>query len=138
MEGLTNGNAPIFALAFAISGLCGLGWLLRSPHRVTLRSVASATLNCGMLGLIISLLYFHYHTDGTLLLLAVCGLAGIGGIKMVEFASHLFNKLTTEYLEKKFGIKLIGTENDITKDESEPVPPSEEEDENKTPELKNE
>lgn len=77
----------VFISAFSISSLGGLAALLRSKHKLSWRTVISAMLYSGVMGLIIALLWYNYF-DGqgnVYFLLGVSGLAGIGGTTVVDF-----------------------------------------------------
>lgn len=81
----------VLAAAFAISSLGGLAALLRSKHQLTWRSITSALLWSGLAGLLIALTWFNYYNDqgNIYFLLAVSGLAGIGGTTVVDFVIQL-------------------------------------------------
>lgn len=112
----------IFLWAFLISSTSGFGWALRRNEPLTLRFTLSAILNCGMLGLIIALLFKHYWPERQYLLLACSGLAGIGGITTVQWSATLFRKIVLTVLEQKFGLKLVGSSKEQNGSD-EPKPP---------------
>jgi hypothetical protein len=78
----------ILASAFAISSFAGLAALLRSKQELTVRSVASAVTYSGAMGLIIGMLWMNqYGTTGNpYFLVGVAGLAGIGGVTVIDLA----------------------------------------------------
>jgi hypothetical protein len=86
----------VFVSAFAISSFAGLAALLRAGEQVTKKSVFSAMLNSGILGVIIALLWYASYKDNVHFLIGVCALAGLGGNTLIDFAlSLLKSKLTT-------------------------------------------
>lgn len=84
----------VLTAAFAISSLGGLAALLRTRQPLTLRTVLSAVLYSGLMGLIIALLWYTYF-DGQgniYFLLGVSGLAGIGGTTVLDFVVQVIKK----------------------------------------------
>lgn len=93
---VTQGDAPVpvpdmqihplgvFASAFGVAAFAGLASLLRSGSKVTVLSVLSAFLNSGLVGLGISLLWYHKFQDNVYFLIGVCVLAGLGGATTVD------------------------------------------------------
>lgn len=81
----------IFISAFGIASLGGLAALLRSKKELTLRSVSSAILSSGIVGLIIALTWYNYfNKEGNIyFLLGVSALAGIGGMTVTDFVIQL-------------------------------------------------
>lgn len=80
--------------AFAISSLGGLAALLRSHKPLNLRTVLSALLYSGMMGLIIALMWYNVFAgrENLYFLLGVSGLAGIGGVTVVDFIVQVFKR----------------------------------------------
>ena len=76
----------IFSAAGGIASFAGLAALLRSGRPLNYRSVATAVLNSGILGLAMAMLWFTYWRDNIYFLVGLCALAGLGGVNMVEFA----------------------------------------------------
>lgn len=76
----------IFTAAFALSSLGGLAALLRSKQSLSFRNVLAAVLYSGITGLIIALMWYKYFEgEGNVyFLLAVSGLAGIGGATVID------------------------------------------------------
>lgn len=92
----------VFASAFFVSALSGLVALLRSGEKLTGPSVASATLNSGLLGLGISLIWFLKFRENSYFLIGICVMAGLGGMSTVDLALSIFRKLVgTVFPEKK-------------------------------------
>lgn len=84
----------VFMSALAISSFGGLAALLRSDKSVNFRSVLSATLYSGLMGLIIALCWYNWFDgDGnTYFLLGISGLAGIGGTTVIDFILQAVKK----------------------------------------------
>lgn len=84
----------VFLASFSIASLGGLAALLRSERELTWRSTISAILYSGVMGVIIALLWYNYFDGkGNLyFLLAVSGLAGIGGTTAVDFVIQVIKK----------------------------------------------
>lgn len=82
----------VFALAFAVSALAGLAALLRSDQALTIKALASATLNSGVFGLGICLVWYTSYRDNVHFLIGVCVLAGLGGQATIDFALSLVRK----------------------------------------------
>ena len=97
----------VFLYAFAISAFCGIAWLLRSSQPINIRTFLSALLNSGMLGIVVALLWFQYYSESTYFLLGICGLAGIGGVTIVDKLSSVVTDIFAKILEKRLGIKLL-------------------------------
>lgn len=94
----------VFASAFCVSSFAGLAALLRSDQPLTLRSFASATMYSGSMGLIIAFLWYKNYGEAgdPYFLLGVSGLAGIGGVTVVDLVSIAIKKggLIVKALEK--------------------------------------
>jgi len=84
----------VFIAAFIIAGLGGLAALLRSARAITWRTALSALLSSGLMGLTISLLWYNYFEDkqNIYFLLGLCGLAGLGGVTVIDFALKIAKK----------------------------------------------
>lgn len=82
----------VLAASFALSSLGGLAALLRSQKKLTARTIVSAVLWSGLTGLLIALTWFNYfNSQGNIyFLLAVSGLAGIGGTTVVDLLMQIF------------------------------------------------
>jgi hypothetical protein len=75
----------------ALSSFAGLARLLRSGEPMTFRAVASAMLNSGIFGLVIALFWYNYfEKTNVYFLVAISGLAGLGGATLIDFAMQLF------------------------------------------------
>lgn len=99
----------LYAYGFLVSALAGFAWLLRSKDPITPRSVLSAMLNTGMIGLGLCFLWCNAYRDHPETLLGMCALSGICGVRLVSMVSSLvfvFAKNTTKRL---LGVEL--TEN---------------------------
>lgn len=96
----------IFVLIFAGGSVGGLAALLRSNKDLTPRNVFGATLNSGMIALVIAMVWWkkHQSTDNIYFLVGVSILAGLGGATTWDFARV--------YLSKRFGIQLTENETD--------------------------
>lgn len=83
----------VLGSAFAISAFCGLASLLQSKKALTVRAVLSSFMYSGATGLIVGLLWFNeYGADNPYFMLGVAGLAGIGGVSLVDVAIATFKK----------------------------------------------
>lgn len=82
----TTTQLGIFIASFTIASLGGLAALLRSGKDLTVRAVLGALLYSGVIGLIIGLMWYNYFEgQGNIpFLLAVSGLAGIGGATVID------------------------------------------------------
>lgn len=105
MEGRRVTPFQILASAFAISSFAGLAALLRSKQQMTVRSVLAATCYSGAMGLIIGLLWMQEYGMGgnPYFLLGVSGLAGIGGVTVVDLAVMVAKKsgITLQFARPK-------------------------------------
>lgn len=103
----------VFLSAFAISSIGGLAALLRSRQPLSPRTILSAVLYSGLMGLIIALLWYNWF-DGQgniYFLLGISGLAGIGGTTVLDFIIQV--------------IKQGGLTINISAGDNPPVPPGE-------------
>jgi hypothetical protein len=98
----------VFILAFSISALAGLAALLRSSTQLSKLRVSSSSLNSGLLGLAISLLWYTQYQDNLYFLIGVCLVAGLSGMTSMEF---LFDFI------KKNGINITLEKKDEKKDD---------------------
>jgi hypothetical protein len=89
--------------AFAVASFAGLADLLRSGKPVSIRSFISATLNSGLLGLIMFLLWYQNFQGNVEVLIGMCGLAGIGGVTMIDFIVQMLKSKTGIKIEVKNG-----------------------------------
>jgi hypothetical protein len=76
----------VFISAFGISSFGGIAARLRSKEPVDLKSLVGAFLFSGFIGLLICLALYNYYDgkDNIPLLLAISGLAGIGGANVLD------------------------------------------------------
>lgn len=81
----------IFLTAFGLASLGGLAALLRSGKPLCYRSITSACLYSGLIGLTIALIWFEYfHGQNNIpFLLGVSTLAGIGGVTAMDLIKVL-------------------------------------------------
>ncbi len=84
----------VFMAAGGLASFAGLAELLRSGRPITWRNLVSASLNSGMIGLALGLVWYHYFLgQGDIyFLIGVCILAGLGGATMVDFILTIFKK----------------------------------------------
>lgn len=75
----------LFIACFALTAFAGLAALLRLPAPLTIKSVASSVLNCGLLGLGISLLWYTQFQQNTYFLVGACVILGLSGMGTFEF-----------------------------------------------------
>lgn len=74
-----------FILATLLSSFAGLAALLRTPNKPTnIKNIITYMLNSGILGLIISLLWYFKFKDNIYFLIGLCVAAGLGGLGFVE------------------------------------------------------
>jgi hypothetical protein len=90
----THTPLQVFLSAFVLSSFGGLAALLRSNQEVTLRAVLSALMYSGGLGVVIALLLFNtFEGKGNIyVLLGISGLAGMGGMTLVDFIVQVLKK----------------------------------------------
>lgn len=86
-------SITFFVACFCLSGLAGLAALIRPKDAdITRKTAASAFLNSGILGLIISLLWYAKYQDNILFLVGLCVLSGLGGMATIDMALSTFKK----------------------------------------------
>lgn len=83
----------VFIAAFSMSAFAGLAALLRSDKEITWTRVASATLNSGMLGLGMSLIWYTKYIDNLYTLIGLCVLFGLGGPITVDAATAVVRRV---------------------------------------------
>jgi CHASE2 domain-containing sensor protein len=93
-------SVVVFLSAFGVAAMGGLATLLRSDLPITRKSVATSMLNCGLLGLGISLLWYSQFQDNLFFLVGLCVVAGLGGNASIDFAVDMFRKM----LATKLGV----------------------------------
>jgi CHASE2 domain-containing sensor protein len=91
----------VFVSAFGVSALAGLAALLRSDRHVDGQAVAAHTLNSGILGLGICLLWYSQFRENVHFLVGLCVLAGLGGMATVELVTDAVRQLLGRLLQKK-------------------------------------
>lgn len=82
----------ILVSAFLISACAGLASLLRSGSPLGGMRILSATLNSGLLGLGICLVWYSRFQDNLYFLVGVCVMAGLGGMATVEYTLAALRK----------------------------------------------
>lgn len=82
----------LFLTAFGISALAGVAALLRTTKELSARTLISAGLNAGAIGMAIALVLFTYFKDNTWFLLGLCLLAGLGGMTCFGFILAILEK----------------------------------------------
>lgn len=93
-------DVQLFVYVFFLSGLAGLAALLRSKSQLNAVAVATSILNCGLIGLAISLLWYLHYKDNLYGLIGICIVAGLGGLPVVEFVIDLFKLLASKRLDQ--------------------------------------
>lgn len=92
----------IFAAAFVLSALAGVAALLRSRSKATPKSIATASLNSGLLGLGVSLVWYERSED-VYFLIGLCVLVGLGGQPTMNFVLAVARKAVVAALLGKKG-----------------------------------
>lgn len=84
----------VFVAAFLISAIGGLGALLRGRRPLTWRAGTGSVLSSGLIGLIVSLLWYnHYEGQGNIYyLLGVSGCVGVTGMTGLDLVLRLLAK----------------------------------------------
>ena len=75
----------VFVSSFFVAAFAGLAALLRSVTPLSTKSVCSALLNSGLLGLAISLLWYTKFQSNPFFLIGICVISGLGGLLSVDF-----------------------------------------------------
>lgn len=97
---ITGSPLGVFISSFGVAAFAGVAALLRGGSKVTTTGLASAVMNSGLVGLGISLLWYHKFQDNVYFLIGVCVLAGLGGSMTVDF---IMNALKTGGFTVKLG-----------------------------------
>ncbi len=82
-------------LVFIGASFAGLATALRDGRDITLRQFANATLNSGLLGLILFMLGYNRLKDDLPFLIGLSLLAGIGSASLMTFAVQLLKRRLT-------------------------------------------
>jgi hypothetical protein len=90
-------STGVFAASFGVSGFAGLAALLRSGNQLTSKSVISAGLNSGLLGLGVCLVWYHQYVNDVHMLLGLCLLSGLGGMTTVDFVTDFVRRAITGF-----------------------------------------
>lgn len=91
----------LFATAFSVSAVGGLAALLRSGRPISRKSVATYTLNAGVVGLGISLVWYHRFRDELELLVGLCVVAGLAGMRSVDALLEVGRRFATALFKEK-------------------------------------
>lgn len=75
----------VFVSSFFLASFAGGAALLRSGAPLNWKSVLSSTLNSGLIGLAIALLYITQFGDNVYFLIGSACLAGMGGSTAIDF-----------------------------------------------------
>lgn len=102
-----------FILIFLISGIAGVGSLLRKNTQLTTYCIMGAIINSGCLGLALFLLFYNRFENDIYLVAGCCIIAGLGGMSAIDFILSIAAK----YLSKRTGVKPPNTTNTIEKSE---------------------
>lgn len=86
---MMNERDPVtlFSIAFGLSSVAGLASILRNGKQITWRMCVSATLNSGLFGMGVAMLWYHFYGGSAYpwFMLGVSLLAGLGGASLVDF-----------------------------------------------------
>jgi len=90
----------LFSMAFGLSSVAGLAAILRNGKVITLRLLISATLNSGLFGLGVAMVWYNFYGGAQYpwFMLGVSLLAGLGGASLMDFVYELFRESATSYL----------------------------------------
>ena len=83
----------LFICSFFLAAFAGLAALLRTGTTLTKMALLSWFLNSGFLGLGICLIWYTRYQNDVYYLVGICVLAGLGGMKTVEFGLEVFGRL---------------------------------------------
>lgn len=77
----------VFSYIFGMSSIAGLAALMRSGKDLTLRAITTASLNSGVMGVSIAMIWVHlYGIDHIWFVSGISLLAGLGGTSLMDFA----------------------------------------------------
>jgi hypothetical protein len=95
----------IFLSAFAIASFGGIASKLRSKSELSFRALFGAFLYSGICGLIVALAWYNYFDGkGNIpFLLAISGLAGIGGANVLDMIKLFLGGKLNITVEPKLG-----------------------------------
>lgn len=94
----------LWAVAFSMSSIAGLAWLLRSTSKVNFRTATSSLLNSGVIGVAVAIVSREYGGCTTQACLGFSLMAGIGGVTFVELAARSIYVLFRKTLESRYGV----------------------------------
>jgi hypothetical protein len=89
---LSYSPAGVFISAFAASTLAGVAAFLRSDKPINWKSITTAGLNSGLLGLAISLLWYKKFQGDIYFLVGICVLTGLTGAAGLDFVLTAFQR----------------------------------------------
>ena len=98
----------VFLCSFVLAALAGLAALLRSEAQLTRKALLSASLNSGLLGLAICLIWYTRFTSNLFLLVGLTIMAGMGGTATVEWAVKAFRNGGFSVRVSESGVELKG------------------------------
>lgn len=80
----------VLACTFVIAACSGFAAMLRSGKEYSLKEAISVTLNSGLLGLVVGLLWYNSFAsrNNLSLLVGLAALAGLSGMTLIEFISN--------------------------------------------------
>jgi CHASE2 domain-containing sensor protein len=87
------GPLGVFVASFAVSAFAGVAALLREQTPLRAVLVVSASLNSGMLGLGVSLLWYAQFRENVYSLVGICVILGLTGNRALEWVFGVVKKL---------------------------------------------
>lgn len=85
----------VLLACFTLSSVAGLASLLRSGRRLTWRMLIATWLYSGVFGLVIGLVWYNWfdgQTQNHFFLIGVSGLAGLGGMSVLDFVVQVVGR----------------------------------------------
>lgn len=83
----------VFLSCFSIASMAGIANLLRSDKPLSWRVCFSAAMYSGLAGLTIGLIWYnHFRETNIYFLIGVSGLAGLGGISLLDVVLRVIAK----------------------------------------------
>lgn len=101
----SNSAIGVFAVAFIASALAGIAAYLRTNKPITVLAIITASLNSGLLGLAIALLWFQKFQENIYFLVGICVVTGLTGAAGLDF-------ILTAIQKGGLSIKFDGTKDD--------------------------
>jgi len=90
-------STAVFTASFLTAALGGLAALLRSNEAVTKTAVSKATLNSGLLGLGLALVWYQTYSENPFFLIGICLLTGLGGSPSLDLILEVVRRLVTSF-----------------------------------------